>query len=133
MRMLSIRISSLRVCSACASETKCGVAPSKILILSEYFYHQITYPGRPYSVKNQENPSDRISHAWAPLNNLLAVTLQVTASVRSVYTKIWGVSCDNKPSPCCLSPANGTPSLDHIFVFGAVLYLHRRRKNRSYL
>jgi hypothetical protein len=30
----SIRISSLRVCSACASETKCGVALSKVLILS---------------------------------------------------------------------------------------------------
>ncbi len=33
-KMLSIRISSLRVCSACASETKCGVAPSKIKIIS---------------------------------------------------------------------------------------------------
>ncbi|MFN9902727.1 MAG: hypothetical protein ACK55Z_28890, partial [bacterium] len=34
MRMLSIRISSLRVCSACASETKCGIALSKIKIVS---------------------------------------------------------------------------------------------------
>ncbi len=33
MRMLSIRISSLRVCSACASETKCGLALSKIKII----------------------------------------------------------------------------------------------------
>ncbi|MFN9903097.1 MAG: hypothetical protein ACK55Z_30870, partial [bacterium] len=34
VRMLSIRISSLRVCSAWASETKCGLAPSKIKIIS---------------------------------------------------------------------------------------------------
>ncbi len=34
MRMFSIRISSLRVCSACASETKCGLALSKIKIIS---------------------------------------------------------------------------------------------------
>ncbi len=51
VRMLCIRISSLRVCSACASETKCGLAPSKIKIIGLYFYHQITYPGRFYGVK----------------------------------------------------------------------------------
>ncbi len=34
MRMLSIRISSLRICSACASETKWGLAPPKIKITS---------------------------------------------------------------------------------------------------
>ncbi len=39
------------VCSACASETKCGLAPSKIKIMGYYFCHQITYPGRLYGVK----------------------------------------------------------------------------------
>ncbi len=34
MRMLSIRISSLRVCSAYASENKWGLAPPKIKIIS---------------------------------------------------------------------------------------------------
>jgi hypothetical protein len=57
--MLSIRISSLRVCSVCASETKCGVAPSKIKKNKLIFL--------PPNQENQENPSDRISHAWAPL------------------------------------------------------------------
>jgi hypothetical protein len=51
MCMLSIRISSLRVCSACASETECGLAPSKIKILINYFYYQLTYPWRLYGVK----------------------------------------------------------------------------------
>ena len=51
MRMLSIRISSLRVCLVCASETKCGIAPSKIKIISKYFYQQITYPWGLYGVK----------------------------------------------------------------------------------
>jgi hypothetical protein len=34
MHMLSICISSLRVCSACASKTQCGLAPSKIKIIN---------------------------------------------------------------------------------------------------
>ncbi len=51
MRMLSIRISSLSVCSACASETKWGLAPKKIKIISQYFNHKVIYPERLYGVK----------------------------------------------------------------------------------
>ncbi len=56
MRMLSIRISSLR--SACASETKCSLPTNHL-------------PMKTLWCKNQENPSDRISHAWAPLRQKL--------------------------------------------------------------
>ena len=66
MHMLSIRISSLCVCSVCASETKCGIAPSKIKI----FLPPNHLPMRTLWCKNQENLSDRISHAWAPLKNV---------------------------------------------------------------
>jgi hypothetical protein len=68
MRTPSIRISSLRVCSACAPETKCCIALSRIEIISYIFtYHTKSPTMRTLWCKNQENPSNRISHAWAPL------------------------------------------------------------------
>ncbi len=62
MRMLSIRISSLRVRSECASKTKCGIAPSKSKLI---FLPTNHLPMKTLWCKNQENPSERISHAWA--------------------------------------------------------------------
>jgi hypothetical protein len=74
MRMLSIRISSLRVCSACASETKCGLAPLKINISNRLIFLPPNHlPRKTLWCKNLENPSDRISHTWAPLRTTFYV------------------------------------------------------------